>query len=715
MIAKDSPLRIDCPPAKHGAISSTHASLDAAIAKFRVTAYMWQAQVAEDLRAKGLGRRSFRLEEEWSHDTLSEHSLHQHHKRVMNAVPRVYLIRTDKTVSELRDIEVAQQNPNPRGRQDELHQIFSNALQAHGPPFTSESRPVVAGLILDAHYDIDTKIILGHAALGCHNPEGLSLGIFGSHTTYSWPRFLEEVPDCLLDTAPPGDTVSNDNKECNSMWETCAVGQGAFLHEVGHAFSAPHTTGIMARGYSPDWPKAFISRTAYSLTHNTEGTSPVKPETSHGCVWDVRDALRFRNLPHFWLPGDVPLDVNPPAVDVLDHDGKGEDTDDMSVEIACESGIVDLRFDKKTSAECDLGVVLPSISQPAKSLRISRSQLAKAFELSSPLSLEVTGLNGKRLFVDNVWGLMRSREVIRVPGSDILLFKQVVGYTSSDGNADTYGRSSHEWGVMLKKRNKRGKLVPANMIDIRVGCALDGAVVYYKDGTSIPCGPRGQHMGGHQHRNLRIPDGVEVVKVAVCRYNTEFDGSLSGLRMWLSNGKAMGALNVGYSSSGKRDKAVDILGMFLLPSLCSTKHHHDANLFPVPPANHKIIGFIGSSFEYGMCQSFGIVTAPKDVDLPDSVYDLEELQNNTGAAHDARRSSKKRKFDEVCDQIKANFWFNPFVNTGAQEVHDNKSESDVTMEDHWQDDDDLNENDDDYDDGWDDELERIYQREGWTQ
>jgi hypothetical protein len=39
-----------------------------------------------------------------------------------------------------------------------------------------------------------------------------------------------------------------------------------------------------------------------------------------------------------------------------------------------------------------------------------------------------------------------------------------------------------------------------------------------------------------------------------------------------------------------------------------------------------------------MCQKFGIITAPKDVELPDSVYDMEELQNNpTG------RRSKKRK------------------------------------------------------------------------
>lgn len=63
LVAKDSPLLIDCPPAKYGAISSTHSSLDAAVAKFRTTALMWQALTAEDMREKGLGRRTFRFEE----------------------------------------------------------------------------------------------------------------------------------------------------------------------------------------------------------------------------------------------------------------------------------------------------------------------------------------------------------------------------------------------------------------------------------------------------------------------------------------------------------------------------------------------------------------------------------------------------------------------------------------------------------------------------
>jgi hypothetical protein len=81
---------------------------------------------------------------------------------------------------------------------------------------------------------------------------------------------------------------------------------------------------------------------------------------------------------------------------------------------------------------------------------------------------------------------------------------------------------------------------------VRVGVMLDGAVVYYHDGTKIPCGPRGvggedPSMGGHQARKIALPEGVEISKVAV---TTNDEGhELYGLRIWLSNGKAMGALN----------------------------------------------------------------------------------------------------------------------------------------------------------------------------
>jgi hypothetical protein len=267
MVAKDSPLLIDCPPNKRGGVSSAHSDLDAAINKFRITAYMWQALTAEDMRSKGLGRRYFRLEEEWMPETLSREFLQAPpgaSANHMRSTAKVYLIGTDKTVTELRDAQAAQKNSQPR-RKDDLHMYFTAALKKAGGPFASSAYPIVAGLILDSTFSPEQNLILGHAALGCSDLAGISLGMFRSHLTYSWPRFLEEVSSSLLDIGVPGDIVGNDNNECGTLWEACSIGQGAFLYEVGHAFEAPHTTGIIARGYAQHWPKCFLSKTAYCV------------------------------------------------------------------------------------------------------------------------------------------------------------------------------------------------------------------------------------------------------------------------------------------------------------------------------------------------------------------------------------------------------------------------------------------------------------------
>jgi hypothetical protein len=52
-----------------------------------------------------------------------------------------------------------------------------------------------------------------------------------------------------------------------------------------------------------------------------------------------------------------------------------------------------------------------------------------------------------------------------------------------------------------------------------------------------------------------------------------------------------------------------------------------------PAENEKIIGFYGRS-EWGCCfdgiEEFGIITAPRDVELLAVIYDLPELQNTDG-------------------------------------------------------------------------------------
>lgn len=611
MVAKDSPLAIDCPPRKYGGLSSAHSSLEAAIAKFRTTAYMWQALTAEELRKDGLGRRSFRLEEEWAADSLSQSFTAQHAK--MQSTAKIHLIRADKTVAELRDAQIAQQNPSGR-RRDDLHKIFSEALLAHGGPFASEARPVVAGLILDSHYDAESKLILAHAALGAHNPSGLSLGIFGSHLTYSWPRFMEEVPDCLLDEAAPGDRVGNDNGECDSIWEACAVGQGAFLHEVGHALSAPHTSGIMARGYSGDWPKCFLARTGYCAHAKTGAIEPVTPSTANECRWDIRDMLRFANLPHFRQPSDRTLDDKPPSFELRDDD------EFTRVVITCEAGIAQVLLDGQAEPSTPL-------ASPKTSLQFTLDELEARFDMSKPLEAEVLAMNGKHQTAD-LSRLLSNQSTVRVPGTGVRLHKQGVG--SGDPQTDDW-----PWAVMLKKRGRGGDLVPASKVDIRVGCGLDGAVVYYKDGTRVPCGPRGRDgedpgMGGHQARKIAIPRGVDVVKVAVSKGS---GWGLQGLRMWLSNGKAMGALNKEYGET------VETLGKFAVRHVENIPFANEGQSVPGP--NQKVIGFYGTSGQYGMCREFGIVTGPADQPIPDAVYDMPELQNNPQGG--SRRSAKRRR------------------------------------------------------------------------
>lgn len=328
LVAKDSPLLIDCPPSKYGAVSSAHGSLDAAVVKFRTTALMWQALTAEDMREKGFGRRTFRLEEEWSTDTLSLHGSRgaDGGKAQMRTLPKVHIVRTDKTVAELRDPDRAQQNRRA-SKDQSLHQIYTQALKQHGAPFDSSCRPVVAGLILDSHFSIDQDLIVGHAALGCHNANGISLGMFGSHLTYSWPRFLDEATACLTDATPPGDCVGNDNNECDTMARACSVGQGAFLHEVGHAFGADHTSGIMARGYSKDW------------VHNFQATNP-----QHDAKWDLQDALRFMLKPHFRIPGDEPVTPAFAHAEVR-IDVSAEEDEDTTLMVYSDAGLANVVVD----------------------------------------------------------------------------------------------------------------------------------------------------------------------------------------------------------------------------------------------------------------------------------------------------------------------------------------------------------------------------------
>ncbi|USP76306.1 hypothetical protein yc1106_03580 [Curvularia clavata] len=605
MVASDSPCLIDCPPSKAAGISSAHSDLDAAIAKLRMTAYMWQAMTAEDLRQKGLGRRSFRLDEEWTADTVSREFTNARvgqtlaQDGAMRSTAKIHLVRSSKTVREIRDKNVAQQNHDAR-KQDALFDYFKEALKTAGGPFTSDARPIVAGLILDSHYDISQDLIVGHAALGGHDPNGISLGMLGSHLTYSWPRFLEEVTSCLTDTRNPGDKVGNDNRECNTMWEACAIGQGAHLHEVGHAFGSPHQPGIMERGYAQDWPKNFLSKTAYSGALDREGVLVGAENEDNNARWDLADALAFRMHPQFYLPSDPILTETERKVKADIFVSREGDDDPATLEINSPSGIARITFDLDQHQQ-------PAewIQDPPKLMQFTEDYLEQRFDRTKPLHVRVLASNGRKTTHGNVWKLFSVRSHIRIPGSSVQLRRHLA---FSNADSDNYHESGpFEWAQLLCEKGKDGKLYRAVSIDLRVGCLWDGGVVKYGDGHVSHWGPmrlggERHRFGGHASQKIRLPMNVEISSVQV--------NPGRGVRMHLANGVSAGELNV---YEGEEDQVVEVR----------------------PADDEVIVGFFGKSRRDGFCGvcEFGIICVKKDVGLdglPQEVYDMPELKNTAG-------------------------------------------------------------------------------------
>ncbi|EGC43739.1 zinc metalloproteinase [Histoplasma capsulatum var. duboisii H88] len=622
MIAKDSPLIIDCPPGRSGGLPNGHSTLDAVIAKFRIAAYMWQALTAEDMRIKGLGRRSFRLEEERTANTISQAFLYAEAQETLHAnnnigsTAKIHLVGTDKTVMELRDPNIAQQNKQASGK-NQLFNIFLAALKNHGHPFDPSSHPIVAGLILDSHYSVDQNLILAHAALGSHNGHGISLGMFGSHLTYSWPRFIEEVHECLLDTRAPGPTLGNDNGECATMWEACSIGQGAFLHEVGHAFGAPHSTGIMVRGYAEHWPRNFLSRTAYSVAHKREGVVVIEGQTANNARWDLRDALSFRLFPHFWIPGDELLEpgvrAETPSVVVI---GQG-DPAKLGIQLSCRAKVVQVSFNDNLES-------YPTVVSPCNNTIYLMKDLKFRFPRreNRPLKLTVLGMNGKTRTIHDVWRLFGLEDIIRIPGSKVVLAKQSIlcAQMEADEYKEPDASTVWSWATLLAKPRDGFGYGPRSMkhvksIDVRTGAYLDGLYIDFDDGERVNCGPRlrrngDKHtFGGHAAKKVDFTQGVgnygdrEIVRIEVARA----DNVITGMRIYLKDGTQGGELS----------------GYGYVKETCALE----------PPHGQRIVGFYGRSWWGRMCDAifeFGIIMAPRDVELPEALYGMKGLMNTDG-------------------------------------------------------------------------------------
>lgn len=282
------------------------ANLDSAIRKLKVAGRLMQTFTQDDMRSTGMSNRSFQFVEE----TVSNQGIFGY--TVNSPTPhqeiKIHVLRSPKSVAELRDPDLAQQNPKGKNTGG----LFSHAIEIiENDPELSEKfkslRTAVqcAVLYLDAHFDTKSNMILTHAALGGGN-SNVKLAIFGSHGLHSWPiNFPLVTPSFLDSTHLSTKEVANDCNQCGTSWECLNITLGAFMHEIGHLLGCPHQVdGVMLRDYIW-WNRSFMTREleclrtqSRSQVINTNGTWPKV------CHWNRLDLIRFFYHDSFSLPID---------------------------------------------------------------------------------------------------------------------------------------------------------------------------------------------------------------------------------------------------------------------------------------------------------------------------------------------------------------------------------------------------------------------------
>ncbi|UKZ76095.1 hypothetical protein TrVFT333_003791 [Trichoderma virens FT-333] len=483
LLGKDSPGIFDATPSRAEREGN---GLDTAVKKFRMAAYLWQAFTAEQMWRHKLGRRTFRFEEEW---TSGSANYRDRESGIMRSEARVHIIRSDKTVAELQDLNKAQQYDKATDK-NALFDIASAAVKKHLNPLPGQKQ-YVAVLLLDAHWDKDVKTIRGHAALGGGSGE-LQLGIFGSHSLHSYPGCFEEVVPAFTDCTPTDTAyVANDCNEAGSSWEAANIGIGAHLHEVGHLFGCPHQEGgIMLRDYVV-LNRSFVAREAYSTRTKLPNDTPTNPDES---------------VQAFAIDGGNVLAVAQTGISFIEIYGEGDDVCRAWIEYIPDNNSPIQR--QVTMIEQDLRARLPEAKRKGR------------------VKVSVKSHGGGSLDIDDFKAFASKQSSVKLPGG------KVAFRCKSLGESKMQGSEPHEvvFTSALKQDRVMSRVIRKklqanhtfNTSDVRRGEYLSGFVVragFWIDGIQLltSLGRKsamfGKAHGGSAH-TLIPPRGYSICGVA---------------------------------------------------------------------------------------------------------------------------------------------------------------------------------------------------------
>ncbi|KAF2157423.1 zinc metallo protein-like proteinase [Myriangium duriaei CBS 260.36] len=470
LVAKDSPLTYDAVPER---IRTEGNGLDTAIKKYRTAGYLWQAFTGEQMNRHGFGRRCFRFDEEWQQGT--SHSRDGSAGTFRNEA-KVHVVRVDKTVSEIQDLEFAQQHEPGHAKSD----LFGIAIDACKQYFNfkDNDKQYVAAMYLDSHWDKSVGTIRGHAALG-GGAGGMGMAIFGSHALQSYPTHIDEVVPAFTDcTRTDLDYVANDANESGSSWEAANIGIGAHLHEVGHLFGCPHQEhGVMLRDYVR-LNRTFTAREPYSTRTKSPGLKLC--QTTDECGWHRLDILRFRFHPCFVLPTDQTSTAED-SVQAWGVDGNA-----ALITSATGIGWVEIKQegDDLVHAWVEYFDPLAGPSSAPRQITLTEAELKerlKDYDKNKKIEINIFSCGQANHEIKDFGQLVSKTSRTKLPDGRSGFRGAKLGFSQMDGSKPDQ--------VIWESAYIQTKL----LVNVRVfaGFALDGIEFMYEDGTSQLFGKRG--------------------------------------------------------------------------------------------------------------------------------------------------------------------------------------------------------------------------------
>lgn len=475
LVAKDSPQTFDAVPER---VQKEGNNLDTAIKKFKMAAYLWQAFTGEQMNRNGFGRRCYRYEEEWQQGTLSAKDMESGQ---MRSEAKIHVIRMDKTLQEVRDLEMAQQYKSANNKLG-LYEIAADAVRAYFRP-RPEQPQYVSCLFLDSHWDKEVGTIRGHAALGGAASEDLKLAVFGSHCLQSYPSNMEEVVPAFSDcTRTDNNFVANDCGEAGSNWEAVNIGIGAHLHETGHLLGCPHReSGIMMRDYTR-LNRTFTCREPYSTRTKQPGQRLCL--SADECGWHRLDVLRFRFHPAFKLTAD-PLFAN------ADKSVQVWTVEDRKILVTAPTGVAWIEITTNDEELCHHWIEYLDQSGPLANgpRQVTLTEQSIKDQLPSDkrkhkISIKVFSGGGADIEVDDFVQLCSSSNKLKLPDGRPGFRSAKLGFGTTEGTQP----QELLLGNCHKKSNGQGKL----LLNVRVyhGDMLHGMEFFYEDGQSELFGNR---------------------------------------------------------------------------------------------------------------------------------------------------------------------------------------------------------------------------------